>query len=143
MSTKKPFDFYAYIVSEESHSDGKVIVEENSHGTWMYVILEGKATVKKKTAKGEVLIDYLEEGSVFGMSSILGDVNTQRNTSLIANGPVTLGVLDPHKLDKDWISLSPPLRSLLTCLIKKRREALSTVISMSVDLYSNINRVKK
>lgn len=140
---KMPLDFYSYIVAEESHPDGTVIIKEDSYGNWMYVILEGKAKVKKKTPKGEVLIDYLEEGSVFGTTGLFGDFNAQRNTSLVSDGPITLGVLDPKKLDNDWIALSPSLRSLLACLIKKRREALSTVISMSVDLYSKINKVRK
>ena len=140
---KKPLDLYSYIVAEESHPDGAVIIKENSYGNWMYIILEGRAKIIKKIPRGEILIDYLEEGSIFGKTGLIGDVNTQRNTSLVSNGPVTLGVLDFQKLDKDWISLPPPLRSLLTCLIKKRREALSTVISMSVDLSSNLNKVKK
>ena len=89
------------------------------------------------------MVDYLEEGSIFGKTVLLGEVNTPRNTSLVSNGSVTLGVLDPQKLDRDWISLPPSLRSLLTCLIKKRREALSTVISMSVDLSDNINKKKR
>ena len=140
---KKPLDFYSYIVSEETHPDGTVIVKENSYGNWMYIILEGRAKVKKKTPKGEILIDYLEEGSVFGKTGLVfSNFEAQRNTSLIADGPVTLGVLDIKKLDNDWIALSSSLRSLLTCLIKKRQEALSTVISMSEDLYRKIKEVK-
>ena len=140
---EKPFFiFYSYIVAEETHPDGTVIVKENSYSNWMYIILEGRAKVKKKTPKGEILIDYLE-GSVFGKTGLVfSNFDAQRTTSLIADGPVTLGVLDIKKLDNDWIALSSSLRSLLTCLIKKRQEALSTVISMSEDLYSKIKDVK-
>ncbi len=140
---KKPLDLYAYIISEESHPDGTVIIKEKTYGDWVYIILEGKAKVKKKTFKGEVLIDHLEEGSVFGKTSIFSEAEEQRYTSLVSDGPITLGVLDTQKLDKDWIALPPQLRSLINSLIKKRKDALSTFVSMSIDLHNKINKVKK
>ena len=89
------------------------------------------------------MIDYLEEGSVFGKTGLFSDSKAQRYASLVSDGPVTLGALDIQKLDQDWIALPPQLRSLITSLIKKRRDALGTLISMSVDLHSKINKVRK
>jgi len=40
---------HSYVVGESTYSDGEVIIEEGSQGSWIYVILEGSAKVKKRT----------------------------------------------------------------------------------------------
>jgi len=55
---------HSYIAEETTYSDGEVIIEEGSRGSWIYVILEGSAKVKKRTPKGMVTIDILREGGV-------------------------------------------------------------------------------
>lgn len=140
---KKPSELDLYIVNEEVHPDGTVIIKENSYGKWLYILLEGRAKVKKKTPKGEILIDYLEAGSVIGKVGLFGDAETQRYASLVSDGPVTIGVLDSQKLEKDWNTLSPQLRSLISSLIKKRQDAIGTLVSMSIDLSTKINNVRK
>ena len=140
---KKPLELYSYIVAEEAYPDGTVIIKENSYGKWMYVLLEGRAKIKKKTLKGEILIDYVEEGSVFGKVNLFGDSDTQRYASLVSDGPVTLGVLDTQKLEKDWNALTPQLRSLISSLIRKRQDAIGTLLSMSIDLNTKIKKIRK
>jgi CRP-like cAMP-binding protein len=140
---KKPLELYSYIVSEESYPDGTVIIKENSYGKWMYILLEGRAKIKKKTLKGEVLIDHLDEGSVFGKVSLFDNTDTQRYASLVSDGPVTLGVLDTQKLERDWNALTPQMRSLISSLIKKRQDAIGTLVSMSVDLNTKIKKLRK
>ena len=49
----------SYIAEEMSYSNGDVIIEEGSQGSWIYVILEGSAKVKKRTPRGIVTIDTL------------------------------------------------------------------------------------
>jgi len=119
---------YEYVASEVTFPDGELIIEEGSKGDWIYVILQGKAKVRKRTPKGMLTIDTLGEGDVFGEMSFLEPCNATRSASVIATeGPVRLGILDKELLIRDYEALSPKLRTLITSMITKLRETTSKV----------------
>ncbi len=130
---KLPSHFYEYLVNEEIHPDGTVIIQEGNSGDWIYVLLEGKAIVKKKTPRGDVVIDYLKKGNIMGEMVLLHGWKSKRFASVIADGPVTIGVIDTERLVQDWNSLSASLQKLISSLIKKRQEAVNKLISMSIN----------
>ena len=125
-----PPEFYEYVVSEESYDDGAVLIQENDNGDWMYVILEGRAKVKKKAGKGNVTIDILKEGNIFGEMVLLQQGDNKRFATIVADGPVVIGGLDTQRLIHDWNSLTPFLKKLIGNLIQRRQEAASKLISM-------------
>ena len=93
---------HSYVVEETAYSDDDVIIEEGSNGSWIYVILEGAAKVKKRTPRGMITIDTLREGEVFGEMVFLEGGKSPRSASVIAaEGQVRIGLLDTQKLIDD------------------------------------------
>ena len=87
-----------YVVNEQLYLDGTVIVEESSVGNWVFVILEGSARVKKKTDKGQITLDVLKEGDIFGEMEFLEGAKRPRTASLVASSDVWVGILDVDRL---------------------------------------------
>ena len=124
---------HSYIVEETTYSDGDVIIEEGSKGSWIYVILEGSAKVKKRTPKGTITIDVLREGEVFGEMVFLEGGKSPRSASIIAaEGQVKVGLLDTQKLIDDYESVPSELRTLIGSLMFKLRNTTSKVCSIIV-----------
>ncbi len=42
---------YEYVSSEETYPGGATVIKEGSTGYWVYLILEGRVKIKKKTSK--------------------------------------------------------------------------------------------
>ena len=125
--------FHTYIVEETVFPDGEVIIEEGSMGSWVYVILEGKAKVKKRTSRGMVTIDTLKEGEVFGEMVFLQGRRGARSASVIAaEGPVRVGLLDTEKLINDFEAVAPELRTLIQSLMTKLHDTTSKACSIVI-----------
>ena len=105
---------YKYVIDEESYPDNTAIIKEGSSGDWVYVVLNGKVKVKKKTPKRMVTISILKEGDIFGEIAFFQKGKVTRPSSVIADGPVKIGVLDNERLNSDWQSLSPQLKGHIT-----------------------------
>ena len=123
---------YGYLANEESYADKSVIIEEGSTGNWVYVILEGKVNVKKKAADGLIIIDTLKAGDIFGEMAMFGQKGGIRTASVVALGPVRVGVLDTERLVRDYESISPQLRDLMKSLIKRLKDTNNKVIALAV-----------
>jgi len=121
---------HAYIATEEFYSNGSVILEEGTVGDWVYVILEGSAKVRKKTPKGMVTIDTLNEGDMFGEMGFLEGGKRLRTASVIASGDVWVGVLDGEKLATDFNQIPANLRALIRSLVLKLKESTAKVCSL-------------
>jgi CRP-like cAMP-binding protein len=125
--------FDSYIVEETTHSDGEIIIEEGSRGSWIYVILEGSAKVKKRTPKGMVTIDALREGEVFGeMTFLEGGTSTRSASVIAADGQVRVGLLDTEKLINDYEAVPLELKTLIRSLMVKLRNTTSKVCSIII-----------
>jgi len=124
---------HSYIAEETTCSDGEVIIEEGSRGSWIYVILEGSAKVKKRTPKGMVTIDILREGEVFGEMVFLEGGKSPRSASVIAaEGQARIGLLDTQKLIDDYEAVPSELKTLIRSLMLKLRNTTSKVCSIIV-----------
>jgi CRP-like cAMP-binding protein len=75
---------YPYIAKEETYEDDAIIIEEGVKGDWVYVILKGRAQVKKRTEKGMVTLYKLKEGDIFGEIAFLERGEGIRSASVIA-----------------------------------------------------------
>jgi CRP-like cAMP-binding protein len=113
-----------YLSNEETYESGEIIIEEGTKGNWVHIILEGQAKVTTQTDAGIVTIDKLKKGAIFGEMALLGKVQAGRSAYVIAaDGAIRVGVLDFRQLLRDYESLSPPLRSLITALIMRLEES--------------------
>ena len=124
---------HSYVVEETAYSDGEVIIEEGSKGSWIYVILEGSAKVKKRTPRGMITIDILREGEVFGEMVFLEGGKSPRSASIIAaEGQVKVGLFDTQKLIDDYEAVPSELKTLIGSLMLKLRNTTSKVCSIIV-----------
>jgi cAMP-dependent protein kinase regulator len=118
---------YGYMVDEQDFPDKKVIIEENSIGDWVYIVLEGQVKVKKKTEKGMVTLATLGEGAVFGEMPLFLKRDKLRTATVQAHGPVKVGILDTSRLDKEFELLSPQLRGLIKTLARRFTETMDKI----------------
>ena len=122
-----------YLSNEETYESGEIIIEEGTRANWVYIILEGQAKVTKRTDAGIVTTDKLKKGAIFGEMALLGNVPAGQSAYVIAaDGAIRLGVLDSQQLLKDYESLSPALRSLITTLIMRLEESNKKVAAFVV-----------
>jgi CRP-like cAMP-binding protein len=124
---------YAYVANEETYPDKTVVIEEGSKGDWVYLVLEGQLRVKKSTAKGKVNVYTLKEGDILGEMLLLEPGKGVRTASVIAAGPVRLGVLDTAQLVKDYDTISPQLKGLIKSLIQRLEETTDKVCALAVE----------
>lgn len=124
---------YAYVANEESYPDKTVVIEEGSKGDWVYLVLEGQLRVRKKTDKGSVAVYTLKEGDILGEMLLLLPGKGVRTASVIADGPVRLGVLDNSQLVRDYDSISPQLKGLIRSLIQRLEETTDKVCDLALE----------
>jgi len=124
---------YAFIAKEEDYSDNDYIIKEGTSGDWVYIILEGKVKVKKMTAKGLITVDTLKEGEIFGEMILWQAGRGSRTASIVADGPVKVGVLDTEALLKEYEKLSPRLKGLMKSLIKRLSETTQKAVTIAVE----------
>lgn len=118
---------YDFIASEISYRDQALIYEEGTTGDWIYVVLKGRVKMKKKTRKGTAVIATLKEGDVFGELNLFEDVNLGRAETVVADGPVKVGIFDTASLVNELNSASPRLQSLLKALVLRLRDTMKNV----------------
>lgn len=124
---------FAYIAKEEHYQDNDSIIKEGTSGDWVYLVLEGQVKVKKMTSKGLITIDALKEGDIFGEMILWHFKQGARTASVVADGPVKVGVLDTEALLKDYERLSPRLKNLMKSLIMRLEEATKKAVTLAVE----------
>ena len=124
---------YSYVLGEEDYEDGTVILKEDTQGDWLYIILEGRAQVKVNTPRRMIKVDTLKEGEIFGEVPLFGETKGVRTASIVASGPLKVGILDKEMIKADFESLSPQLRELLTSLVSKLATTTKEVSLLAVE----------
>jgi CRP-like cAMP-binding protein len=126
---------YVYVLNEEDYPANSVIVREGSKGDWIYVILEGKVKIKKNTPKGMVTIGSLKEGDIIGEMAVFDAVVAERTrtASVVADGPVKVGVLDTDRLLNDFESVSPQLKGLVKTLVKRLSDTTQRAVNLAME----------
>ncbi|NLD36939.1 MAG: cyclic nucleotide-binding domain-containing protein [Desulfatiglans sp.] len=111
---------YPYITQEEEYEKGEAIIKEGSRGDWVYIILEGLVKIKKMSLKGQITIAPLTEGEIFGEATLWqAGQGVTRNVSIVAETRTRVGLLDTALLLKEYESISPRLKSLISSLIQR------------------------
>lgn len=128
-----PSKVLGYVVNKETYPDGAEIIKEGSHGDWVYLILEGQVKVKKKTPKGMLTISTLKEGAAFGELPFLMMKKEKQLASVVADGPVTVGSLDMLELTKEYQTVSPLLKELISTLAQRLQDSTLRLVSMTTE----------
>jgi CRP-like cAMP-binding protein len=114
----------AYVASEETYSDKETIIQEDSKNNWVYVIMEGRVKIQKKTPRGMVTLGTLKKGAVLGEMAFLTAGKGVRSVSAVATGGhVRVGLLDSQRLLRDYEAVPPRLKDLINLLIKRLQSA--------------------
>lgn len=119
-----------YIVNEEHFPDKAVIFKEGSNGDWIYVILEGRIKIKKKTSRGLLTLDTLSAGHFVGEMALFRPSGTSRPVSAVAEGPVLLGTLDIARLAREWEVQSTKIKKFMSSLIQDIDQAIKKAVDM-------------
>ncbi len=134
-----PLVDYMYVVAEEEFSEGFTIIKENSHGSWIWAILEGDVDIVKETPSGPLSILRLGNGSFIGSIGSFSYQSNIRNATVVAVNNVQLGVLDSQRLTQEFGYLSSEFKSFLISLENRRMQ----LTDMAVDIYLGKNEYKK
>lgn len=121
-----------YVINEETYADGQEIFAEGSSGDWIYVVLEGRVKIRKKTKKGALAIATLKDGAIFGELVFLQMTRGKRTASVIADGEATVGILDTHRISTELNQVSPMLRKLISKLAEHLEEATEKLARVSI-----------
>ena len=124
----EPF-VYDYVINEVDYPDGTVIMEEGGRGRWIYIVLEGRVRVMKRTLTGMVCVDTLGPGEIFGEMVFLEGSEGPRSASVIAQREVKVGILDTERLNRDYQAMPLRLRALFHSLMIELKEVTSRVCS--------------
>jgi len=122
---------YLYVAAEEEFYRGQQIFKENTHGDWIWIILEGTVSVIKETSKGTVRLVRLGEGTFIGSINSFLFKNSVRNTTVVAEDNVQLGILDVQRLAREYADTSPEFRKIVKSLDNRLRQ----VIEKTVEIY--------
>ncbi len=122
---------HSYVASEETYSDRETIIQEGSRNDWVYVILEGRVKIQRKTPRGLVTLGTLRQGAIMGEMAFLTPGQEGRSVSAVAtDGPVRVGLLDSQRLSNEYEAVSPRLKDLMNLLIKKLKAANDKVCEL-------------
>lgn len=120
--------------TEETYQDGQIIIEEGSHGDWVYVVESGSVEILKRVGDKDVVIERLEAGEVFGELGFIAKV--PRIATVKAVGETTVGILDRGFLDAEFNKLSSNFQTILKTLslrLEKTTRIASEIISRRQD----------
>ncbi|HBF43072.1 MAG TPA: hypothetical protein DDW42_05475 [Desulfobacteraceae bacterium] len=124
---------YGYVANEENYPDKAVIIEEGTKGNWVYIVLEGRIKAKKKTPKGMVTIYTLNKGDIFGQNNLFVMGQDMRTFSVLADGPVKVGVLDAARLVRDYEMISPQLKGLIKSLTTRLNQMIDNLCLIATE----------
>ncbi len=127
---KGPLVDYLYVVDEERFYQGYKIVQENRHGNWIWVILEGTVEINKETSRGLLPVLHLGPGAFIGsVASFIFRDNVRRATAL-ALTDVQLGVLDTQRLTEEYNLFSPDLKNFILSLDRRRTQITNAAVDV-------------
>lgn len=132
---KGPLVNYAYIVKEEFFEDGAKIVKEGAHGKWIWVILDGNVRVSRIIEGKTMDIVRLGKGCFIGTFKAMLYGEYSRTASIIAEGEVSLGVVNINRLYMEYVLLSPEFKTVLLSMDNRLRK----ITDRSAKLFSGEN----
>ena len=119
-----------YVKQKKIYQDKEVILEEGEPLTGALLIIEGQVKIRKRTAKGPVVLELLKQGSIIGENSIFLKDLTVRSATVSADGRVVIGVLVPDEVQADLDILSEHQSALINSFIISLKRANENLFNM-------------
>lgn len=142
---KGPLADYMYVVDEEGFYKGRKIAEEKSHGSWVWVILEGVVDVIKESPQGPLTLLRVADGAFLGSLGAFLFQSSLRSYTAVASTKVQLGVLDAQRLSNEFSGRSREFRELMLSLDKRLREVTDRAVEAALrqDKFEEYSKDKK
>ena len=112
-----------YIVREEIFEPDSIILREGKRGDWIFILLEGRVKIKKRTGKGMITVDTLREGAIVGEMSLL--TGEKRSATVRALTEVELIVINKNAFGQILIK-NPKIAEHLSSMLARRKEEIQT-----------------
>ncbi len=136
---KGPLVDYMYVVDEEEFRKGRTIVQENSYGSWIWVILEGVVDIVKETSQGPLTLIKIADGAFIGSITSFLMQSNPRSATAVAASNVQLGVLDAQRLANDYSERSREFREFALSLDKRLRN----ITERTIEIFLKKDRLKE
>jgi CRP-like cAMP-binding protein len=125
---KGPKSDYLYVVDEENYLYGEKIVTQGNFGNWVWVVLDGSATIVRETPNGDYPIFKLGPGAFIGSSMAYLLTHHARTTSVIAADTIQLGLLDTQRMTAEHSALSPEFKGILKSLSGQLKRLIDRIV---------------
>lgn len=119
------------IASYEEFSDGQVIIQEGTHGDWIYVVEEGSVEVSKKVQNRQVVVAVLSKGEFFGELAFI--TGMPRTATVKAIGDTKVGVIDKDYFTKEYNKLPDDFRQIFRAAAIRFKKVTDAFIATCVD----------
>lgn len=126
---KGPKVDYSYVIQENNYRDGESIVNEGSHGNWIWVILDGTVEIARDITDGPISIVRLGKGCFIGTFTSFLFTDYPRSATAKAIGEVQLGLLDILRLSGEYTSLSTDFRNLLISIAGRLKKITDKMVN--------------
>ena len=91
--------YLAGLVHERIYEKGETIFKQNDRGYGLYVILNGKVSIRARSPKGEVQVTSLERGSFFGELALIEEDNIRTAAAVASERTSLLGFFKPDLME--------------------------------------------
>jgi len=118
------------IATYETYQDGQIIIEEGSHGDWIYTIESGAVELSKAVKGGRAVIAVLQSGDIFGEIAFLARI--PRTATARAVGETTVGLIDRSFLDAEYNKLSQHFQEILKILSMRLKKATDLLLENNI-----------
>ncbi len=117
-----------YLVEKKTFPNKALLNKEGAVTNRIYIILEGKAKIKKRGSKGLITIDTLSEGDFIGEMGLLKQNKLSQIVSTVADGQISVGLLDTDRLMSEWNAQPEKLKKLISSLMLKLDNMINTAV---------------
>jgi CRP/FNR family transcriptional regulator, cyclic AMP receptor protein len=121
----------AYVGTRLAFKPGQTVFKEGSEAGQVFIILQGRVRIRKKTPKGMVTLAVLEQGHMLGETSFFDRAAHLRAAAAVAETDVVLGVLDREKLEQELALISPVQQEILAGLARRIRLTTATAVLLT------------
>jgi CRP/FNR family transcriptional regulator len=115
------------IASYEEFHDGQVIIQEGTHGDWIYVVEEGFVEISKKVQGRQIVVAVLSKGEIFGELAFISGL--PRTATVKSIGETTVGVIDKDYFTREYNKLPADFRQIFTTVSVRLKKMTDVFIA--------------
>lgn len=97
--THRELTYLSGLVHERVYQPDETIFQQNDRGLGVYLIAEGRVSIKSQTPQKEVLVTILSRGSFFGEIALVEEESLRTASALAVEKSVLIGFFKPDLLE--------------------------------------------